>query len=258
MKRKNYWLYLSLLTIFVLPTVAQNKRSSTVSEVVDRTQLATVTVTAPTVYRPQNAVFDVTFQVSDTTGQNITGYFAQVTFDNTVLQYNGCSATNTISSSFSIICNAYPTPNTISIFGYGVFPTTGEGPLFNLNFTAIAPPGNVSPLNFAEFYFNEGNPDDTDINGQVTILGTTAAPTSIIGQVTTAAGDPISAARVELIDTNGRSISAITNPFGYFRFDDIGSGQTFTVTTTAKRYTFASRMLTVNDEITGLNITADQ
>jgi hypothetical protein len=49
-----------------------------------------------------------------------------------------------------------------------------------------------------------------------------------------------------------------TNSFGYYRFQDIQAGQTVTVTVVSKRFQFAPQVISVNEEMSGVNFLAEQ
>lgn len=83
----------------------------------------------------------------------------------------------------------------------------------------------------------------------------TAAPVMISGQVLNNDGWPIMNARLRLTSTTGETYSARTNPFGYFRFDNVPSGTTYVLETSAKGHSFEPQTMSVNDDITGLIIT---
>lgn len=84
----------------------------------------------------------------------------------------------------------------------------------------------------------------------------TAANVPISGMVTDANGRAISRVNLTLTDSNGQTRTARTNTFGYFRFDAVPSGQTYTLDASAKGYSFVPQVVSVNDEIVDLNITA--
>ena len=106
------------------------------------------------------------------------------------------------------------------------------------------------------------NPAQTDTNGDgigdACTLAPTAAMVSVGGQVLTANGNGLSRARVTLTDTNGTTRTAITNSFGYFRFDAIEAGQTYIISAFHKRFQFINQtqVVFVGDEITDLGFNA--
>jgi len=90
---------------------------------------------------------------------------------------------------------------------------------------------------FREVADTGGNPvPATFQNGGITIFGTTAADVSIGGRVLTADGRGVSKAFITLTDPAGESRSAVTNPFGYYRFENLPVGQAYILTVRSKRY----------------------
>jgi hypothetical protein len=84
----------------------------------------------------------------------------------------------------------------------------------------------------------------------------TAANVSVSGKVFDSQGRALSRALVNLTDQNGISRTARSNSFGNFKFDGVESGQTYTISVAAKGYSFASQIVTVNDDLTDLTLTA--
>jgi concanavalin A-like lectin/glucanase superfamily protein/carboxypeptidase family protein len=74
----------------------------------------------------------------------------------------------------------------------------------------------------------------------------TVANVSIGGQVMTAKGSGIANARVSLTDSNGETRSALTNGFGFYRFEEIAVGETYILSVSAKRYQFGQPMQVVS------------
>ena len=66
---------------------------------------------------------------------------------------------------------------------------------------------------------------------------------------------PIGGVRVSLSGT-GESHVAITNPFGYYRFDDVEVGGTYLIEASSKRFEFVPRSISVLDELTDVDIVA--
>ncbi len=86
--------------------------------------------------------------------------------------------------------------------------------------------------------------------------GSSPTAAAVGGRVVDASGRGVF--NVTLIATGGNTRArAITNQFGYYRFEALPTGSTYTVTATSKRYTFASQTATPTDNITNLNFTAN-
>jgi hypothetical protein len=87
--------------------------------------------------------------------------------------------------------------------------------------------------------------------------GPTAAGVSISGRVLTDDGRGLTNATVVLTDMQGQSQTARTGAFGYYTFDELTAGQTYVITVISKRYSYASRLVTANEVITGEDFTPE-
>jgi hypothetical protein len=124
------------------------------------------------------------------------------------------------------------------------------GTLYNFRFDSNRPPQNV---NATIGFFKTGNPITVLIQGP----GAPTAPSvSVSGRVTTSGGQGVYKAQVAITDPGGNTRTAITNPSGYYRFDNIPTGLMYMIGVSSKRYTFASQMLLVNDNLTGVDFVA--
>lgn len=83
-----------------------------------------------------------------------------------------------------------------------------------------------------------------------------AASVTIGGRVLGATNRPINRAVVYLTDQSGETKTAMTNAFGYYRFQDVNVGQVYTLNVFSKRYLFEPQVLTVNEEMDNLNFLA--
>ncbi len=89
------------------------------------------------------------------------------------------------------------------------------------------------------------------------VFAPTAANVSVSGRLLTSSGQGLRNAVVVLTGSNGVSRTATSTSFGYFRFDDVVAGETYTVSVQSKRFTFAPRLITINDAINDLQLTAE-
>ena len=99
--------------------------------------------------------------------------------------------------------------------------------------------------------------------GAVEVLAPSAAGVSVSGQVFNGAGDGTKAfgianAVVTLVDQNGNTQVTRTNSFGYYKFDDLEVGQTYTFYVSARRYQFATQVVNLNNAATNLNFSPIQ
>ncbi|MGI8639828.1 MAG: carboxypeptidase-like regulatory domain-containing protein [Pyrinomonadaceae bacterium] len=63
----------------------------------------------------------------------------------------------------------------------------------------------------------------------VASLAPTAASVTVSGRVVTAKGRGIFRAQVSLTDSGGETRRVYTNPFGFYRFDDVPAGETYII-----------------------------
>jgi hypothetical protein len=144
------------------------------------------------------------------------------------------------------------------------FPT-GDAQLVLIDFTVIAMPPASTTIDFGDTPvqrfvgdINGNRLTTTFSSGNISLLAPTAASVTIGGRVVTDKGRGVSKATVTMTDQTGNVRSAITNPFGYYRFDDIEAGQVVVLTIKAKRYEFAQPtiVLQVNEDLSEVNFAA--
>ena len=102
---------------------------------------------------------------------------------------------------------------------------------------------------------------DAPAAGCVVALSTTAAAGNIGGRVTKADGSAINNAVISI--TGGaitEPIFARTSSFGYYNFEGLESGETYTLTIDSKRYTFtnSSQVITLQDNAAEVNFISEQ
>ena len=59
-----------------------------------------------------------------------------------------------------------------------------------------------------------------------------------------------------LRDEQGNPVTAISNSFGFYHFEDAAVGQNYVLTVSSKRHHFQPRLVLVNDEIADLDLVA--
>ena len=94
----------------------------------------------------------------------------------------------------------------------------------------------------------------------ISLVAPTAAGVNVSGRVTNSGGRGISKTVVTITDANGMVRSSLTNPFGYYAFENVASGQTYIISARHKKYQFAqpSIVVTLNDELTDADFVAIQ
>lgn len=96
--------------------------------------------------------------------------------------------------------------------------------------------------------------------GVVRLVGdlATVSFASVSGQVRDASGQPIPRAVVIMTDSNGDTRTTQASPFGYYNFDDVRTGESYTFTAMAKRYRFTPRSVVVGGDLAGFDIISNQ
>lgn len=128
---------------------------------------------------------------------------------------------------------------------------------------------NVSTITFQVFIRGDGgtptwsgparNEGDFWMMGVSLATAPTAADATLAGRVTSSNGRGIGKARVTLVDGSGQTFYALTNPFGYYRFDGIEAGQAVVVSISSKRYRFSNpvQVISLGDSAFDVNFVAD-
>ena len=82
--------------------------------------------------------------------------------------------------------------------------------------------------------------------------------TSMSGRVTTPSGSGLRNAIVSLTDSNQVTRTVTTSAFGFYTFDQVQVGETYTVNVTSKRYRFSPRQLTVSGQLTNVDFVGQE
>jgi hypothetical protein len=89
-------------------------------------------------------------------------------------------------------------------------------------------------------------------------LTPTGASVGISGRVTSPSGQGLNGVTIKLQPTgDGQVRYARTNSFGYYRFDDVPSGETYIVTANSKRFVFSPKVIFLSDNMTDVDFVAE-
>lgn len=126
----------------------------------------------------------------------------------------------------------------------------GNGSATRINSSIDVAKNIVSVPNVSQF-------SDWTLAESLTPLASTA---SIGGRVLTANGFGVSQVRVTMTDEQGNQRQAITNSFGYYRFDNVATGLTFTFNVRNKRWSInpATQVQNIQEDRDDLNFIAPQ
>ncbi len=143
----------------------------------------------------------------------------------------------------------------IDIVGYGATASCSE------TATATAPSTTTSISRNGAGLDSDNNSTDFTAGApspQAAIFPT-AANATIGGRVLSSDGRGISKVTVTLVDGTGTARNSITNGFGYYVFDGLGTGQTYTLSVRNKKYTFnpSTRVFSLEDNIADADFTAE-
>lgn len=125
------------------------------------------------------------------------------------------------------------------------------GTLYNFRFDSNRPPQMV---NATVGFFKTGSPINVQIQGPSPAV---VSNVSISGRVTRDSGMGIAGAYVFLNDPQGIRRLALTNPFGFYQFDDVQTGRTYSMAASSRQFTFPAPVdVTVNGVITNQDFVA--
>jgi hypothetical protein len=201
----------------------------------------------------------VPFRIDNLGGKGVTSYQFDIEYDPAVLTpvVSAASVLGTASDGLTVVSNS-PESGLLKVAVFGALPVNGDGVYVNLRFTTIGEAGSASPLTIREFRFNDGDDEVTMTGGRVSVTAA-ANNAAINGKLSTALGSGVTNARVVLTSSTGEQRSVLSGPMGYFSFDGLAAGETYTLSVQAKRYTFAPRAVSILDNaVTEINMTADQ
>lgn len=124
------------------------------------------------------------------------------------------------------------------------------GTLYNFRFDSNRPPTNV---NATIGFFKTGSPIQVAVQGP----SAPAANVTISGRVVNQNGTGVRNAIVTLTDVGPSTRrSVMTNPFGYYSFENVLTGSTYTVSVLSKTFTFTSQNITPTGDLTNVDFTA--
>ena len=215
-------------------------------------------ISAPELVVPANTEVVLPITIRDTTGQGINSYQFDLRYNPDVLEpsANFADLSGSISDGYLATVNPIE-PGLIKVVVFGPNPLAGNGRLLNLKFNVIGEVDSESTLTWETFGINEGGINFEVMNGRVAVRAA-SNDAAIAGRVLSAAGQPVGGATVTLVDTNGQTRTARTSSLGNFRFAELTVGQTYTVSASAKRYTFASQTVSVTGDAVTLDLISEQ
>ncbi|MBK8465613.1 MAG: M36 family metallopeptidase [Chloracidobacterium sp.] len=216
-----------------------------------------IAVSAPTLVTPDDKEVLIPVNISGITNKGIIAYEFDLRYDPSVIQpqTNAVDVAGTNSRGLTAVVNAEEA-GLLRVAAYGPMPIESDGVLLNLRFTALGVNGSVSPLTWERIMFNEGDSTTITANGKVELSDSVPELAEISGRVLTAFGIGVPNAQVKLTDTTGRTLSAVSNGFGYYRFGDLKIGETFTLSIDSRGRSFTPVMVSTNGQLLNLDMIA--
>ncbi len=123
------------------------------------------------------------------------------------------------------------------------------GTMYNFRFDSNRPPQTTTAT---IGFYKTGEPITVQVQAPTPLLENV----SVSGRVMSAGGNGVRNARVTITDSNGTVRTAITGTFGYYSFDNVAAGATYTIAATSGRYTFTPQTLQINGNIADINFMA--
>jgi hypothetical protein len=126
------------------------------------------------------------------------------------------------------------------------------GTMYNFRFDSNRPPEN---MNATIGFFKTGNPITVQVQGP---SAQPVANVSISGRVLTSSGQGVGGISVALTDTGGNLVAfATTTSFGFYQFNNIIPGRTYTIEPITKRYAFEPWTGQITDNVVDRNFVAE-
>jgi hypothetical protein len=124
------------------------------------------------------------------------------------------------------------------------------GTMYNFRFDSNRPP---QTMNATVGFFKTGSPITVQVQGPTPAA---AAFVSAGGRVTSAGGQGLGNLIVTITDSGGSSRSTLSSPFGYYSFDSVLVGGTYTFAVKTRRYSFTPQTLQINDNTSNVDFVA--
>lgn len=156
---------------------------------------------------------------------------------------------NTIDADTFRVLADLPPPQTFGL---------GQQNIVLVDFTVAAGATGTTTISLSNIFVSDafGNSLATTTTPSQILVGPTAAQSEIKGRVLTANGRAVSKAKVILTNQNGEIRTVLTNAFGYYRIEEIASGETYIISAEHKQYTFETKVITVYENLSDIDLIA--
>ncbi len=203
----------------------------------------------------------------DTVG-NEAGYTFSIAFDSTILTNPQVAIGNGGGDVVFNTNNPGQIGFSVTSFSGGTIAEGNNIALVNVTFTVAAgAAAGTTPITFTDTPARRkasGVDPNTPITqptytgGTITISGATAAGATISGRILTSGGRGVAGAQVIVTDRAGAVVATgRTNGFGYYTVAEIAAGESYIVRVASKQYQFAARVITIVQDIDGIDFRAE-
>jgi hypothetical protein len=135
--------------------------------------------------------------------------------------------------------------------------------LVAITFDVVGHAGEATSVTFTDA-ITKGGVSDVDgnllptrfVDASVSIPDSAMPAIEVSGRVLTANGQGLRNATVTLTDADGNVRFATTTSFGYYRFEEIAAGGTYTLRVESKRFHFEPRTIQINNSLTDFDFQA--
>ena len=207
-----------------------------------------------------NAGTEVTIplRIDNLAGRPVGSFQFDVVYDPAIAEPAQIAAnvSDTLSSNLSVVSNT-PTPGLLKVAVYGAFPATGDGIYANLKFTVRGAAGTSTPLTIQRFRLNSGIDEVMAVHGHLTVTAPGNNAT-LRGHVLTSDGHGLRNAIVTVTSTLGQMLQTTSDSFGGYQFAGLAIGDTYTVNVRSKHYRFGSRVVSLMDSVTDVEMVGEE
>jgi hypothetical protein len=202
------------------------------------------------------SIVTVPFSIGNLPVKGMTSYQFDVEYDPAVLRpvENSADISGTQSGGLTAFSNA-PEPGLLKVVAFGALPVTGDGVYAKLRFAVIGTAGSSSVLSIRNFRFDDGNMGTTTTAGLVSVTASDHQG-SFNGRVLSADGRGLGRMDVVLTSPVGETFHTVTNSFGYFSFEGLTPGATYTLRVDSKRYHFEPITVSITDTMSEVDLIA--
>lgn len=124
------------------------------------------------------------------------------------------------------------------------------GTLYNFRFDSNRPP---ATMNATVGFFKTGAPITVQIQGP----SAAAAPVSVTGRLTNPNGQGVNNVQIAMTDSGGITRSTLTSSLGYYTFNNVVAGGTYTFGISSKRFTMTPQVVQINDNVSNMDFVVD-